>query len=156
MGGSGGGGGVGAVGGTGRDRRLAARRPERPVLEMCLSTAVTSLGMIMAGTGDLECLRVMRELRARVEGEVRLVRTLFFFLFFSLFFRFHFFLFILVLFPFLFFSKFILPSKIFNFVGVSSSISIDGAATINQPSTLILCSRKNSNPPPPSPFMPAS
>lgn len=37
---------------------------------MCLSTTVTALGMIMAGTGDLECLRVMRELRSRVEGEV--------------------------------------------------------------------------------------
>ncbi|CAM9513695.1 unnamed protein product, partial [Hapterophycus canaliculatus] len=37
---------------------------------MCLSTSVTALGMIMAGTGDIECLRVMRELRGRVEGEV--------------------------------------------------------------------------------------
>lgn len=37
---------------------------------MCLSTAVTALGMVMAGTGDIDSLRVMRELRARVEGEV--------------------------------------------------------------------------------------
>lgn len=41
------------------------------MLEMCLCNAVAALGMIMAGTGDLECLRVMRELRGRVEGEVR-------------------------------------------------------------------------------------
>lgn len=44
------------------------------MLEMCLSTSVTALGMIMAGTGDVECLRVMRELRGRVEGEVGLRR----------------------------------------------------------------------------------
>ncbi|CAN0566882.1 unnamed protein product, partial [Ectocarpus sp. 12 AP-2014] len=65
--------GGGSSGGAGRDPPIAyvaARRPERPVLEMCLSTSVTALGMIMAGTGDVECLRVMRELRARVEGEV--------------------------------------------------------------------------------------
>ncbi|CAN0438388.1 unnamed protein product, partial [Laminaria digitata] len=66
----GGGGGIGMGMGGGRDPFVAARRPERPVLEMCLSTSVTALGMIMAGTGDLECLRLMRELRSRVEGEV--------------------------------------------------------------------------------------
>ncbi|CAN0229608.1 unnamed protein product, partial [Scytosiphon promiscuus] len=63
----------GSSGGIGRDPPVAyaaARRPERPVLEMCLSNSVTALGMIMAGTGDVECLRVMRELRGRVEGEV--------------------------------------------------------------------------------------
>ena len=58
------------MGGGGRDPFIAARRPERPMLEMCLSASVTALGMIMAGTGDLECLRLMRELRGRVEGEV--------------------------------------------------------------------------------------
>lgn len=68
MGGSSGGGGSGA---GGRDPTIAACRPQRPVLEMCLSTSVTALGMIMAGTGDLESLRVMRELRSRVEFEVR-------------------------------------------------------------------------------------
>lgn len=63
----------GSSAGAGRDAPVAyvaARRPERPILEMCLATSVTALGMIMAGTGDLECLRVMRELRGRVEGEV--------------------------------------------------------------------------------------
>lgn len=58
--------------GQARDPHLPSRKPERPVLEMCLSTAVTALGMIMAGTGNLDSLRVMRELRARVEGEVSL------------------------------------------------------------------------------------
>lgn len=70
MGATGGGAGAGAGRGDPPVAYAAARRPERPILEMCLSTAVTALGMIMAGTGDLECLRVMRELRGRVEGEV--------------------------------------------------------------------------------------
>lgn len=70
MGATGGGAGAGAGRGDPPVAYAAARRPERPILEMCLSTSVTALGMIMAGTGDLECLRIMRELRGRVEGEV--------------------------------------------------------------------------------------
>jgi Proteasome/cyclosome repeat len=39
------------------------RRPQRTVLETCMCAAALGLGMIMAGTGDLECLSILRELR---------------------------------------------------------------------------------------------
>jgi Proteasome/cyclosome repeat len=42
----------------------ANRRPEaRSILETCLSTIALGLGMIMAGTGDIESFRLLRELR---------------------------------------------------------------------------------------------
>ncbi|CAM9600363.1 unnamed protein product, partial [Discosporangium mesarthrocarpum] len=50
------------------DPWISLRRPERPILEMCLAAAVSGLGMVMAGTGDLDSLRLLRELRWRVEG----------------------------------------------------------------------------------------
>lgn len=48
-----------------------AQRPERPILEMCLATAAVGLGMVMAGSGDLGAFRLLRELRWRVDAEVR-------------------------------------------------------------------------------------
>ena len=41
----------------------AVRRPERAVLEQCISAVASALGIIMAGSGDLDCFRVLRELR---------------------------------------------------------------------------------------------
>ncbi len=43
------------------DKRL------RYTVEMCVCVVAMSLGCVMAGSGDLECLRVLRELRFRVE-----------------------------------------------------------------------------------------
>ena len=56
---------------NGADMASLMRRPERPLLEMCLSCVAVSLAMIMAGTGDLNSLRILRELRWRCESEVR-------------------------------------------------------------------------------------
>ena len=39
----------------------------RPIIDMCVAAAATALACVMAGTGDLDCLRVFRELRFRVE-----------------------------------------------------------------------------------------
>ena len=39
----------------------------RNCIEMCLSLSALSLSCVMAGSGDLECLRVLRELRWKVE-----------------------------------------------------------------------------------------
>jgi len=39
----------------------------RPLIDMSVAAAATALGCVMAGTGDLDCLRVFRELRFRVE-----------------------------------------------------------------------------------------
>jgi anaphase-promoting complex subunit 1 len=65
----GGGGGGGREGG--RDGVAMAQRPERPILEMCLGTAAVALGMVMAGSGDLDSFRLLRQLRGRVDSEVR-------------------------------------------------------------------------------------
>ena len=40
-------------------------QPDRTTLEMCLGVTATSLAMVMAGTGDLDTLRTLRELRRR-------------------------------------------------------------------------------------------
>jgi anaphase-promoting complex subunit 1 len=53
-----------------RDPLVLAQRPERPILEMCLATTAIALGLVMAGTGDLACFRLLRELRWRVDGEI--------------------------------------------------------------------------------------
>ena len=55
----------------GSDPSFAVLKPERPLLEMCLSCAAISLAMIMAGSGDLKCFRILRELRWKCESEVR-------------------------------------------------------------------------------------
>jgi len=48
-----------------------AQRPERPILEMCLGCATIALAMVMAGTGDVETMRLLRELRWRCDEDVR-------------------------------------------------------------------------------------
>jgi anaphase-promoting complex subunit 1 len=53
-----------------RDRVAIAKRPERPILEMCLATTAQALALVMAGTGELKTLRLLRELRWRVDGDV--------------------------------------------------------------------------------------
>ena len=45
-------------------------RPDRPTLEMCLGATAIALGMVMAGTGDLASLRLLRELRWRVDDGI--------------------------------------------------------------------------------------
>jgi hypothetical protein len=39
----------------------------RPLIEMCISCTSIALSYIMAGTGDLDCLRIFRELRWKVD-----------------------------------------------------------------------------------------
>ena len=43
---------------------------DRPTLETCLDVATLSLGLVMAGTGDLDALRVMRAQRKRLDAGV--------------------------------------------------------------------------------------
>jgi len=47
----------------------AASRPEIPILETCLGTAAISLAMVLAGTGDLDALRLFKILRWRCDEE---------------------------------------------------------------------------------------
>ena len=47
-----------------------AWRPDRPTLEMCLATISIALGMVMAGTGDLDSLRLLRQLRLRIDEDI--------------------------------------------------------------------------------------
>mmetsp|Transcript_6433 Transcript_6433/g.19518 ORF Transcript_6433/g.19518 Transcript_6433/m.19518 type:complete len:1862 (-) Transcript_6433:388-5973(-) len=44
-----------------------ALRPDRPTVEMALGVVVIALGMVMAGTGDIQSLHLMRDLRRRVD-----------------------------------------------------------------------------------------
>jgi anaphase-promoting complex subunit 1 len=53
-----------------RDVVALAQRPDRPTLEMCLATTAQALALVMAGTGELRTLRLLRELRWRADGEV--------------------------------------------------------------------------------------
>jgi len=46
-------------------------RPQRPVIEMCLGSLAISLAMIMAGTGDLKTLRLLKILRWRCDEGVK-------------------------------------------------------------------------------------
>jgi anaphase-promoting complex subunit 1 len=43
-------------------------KPDRTTLEMCLGASACALGMVMAGTGELSTLRLLRELRLRSVG----------------------------------------------------------------------------------------
>lgn len=54
----------------GADPVSCALRPASPVLEMCLGCAALSLSMVLAGTGDLETLRLLKVLRWRCDEEV--------------------------------------------------------------------------------------
>jgi len=49
---------------------LAAQRPDKSTLEMCLGACAIALALVMAGTGDLETLRVLRSLRFKVDDSV--------------------------------------------------------------------------------------
>jgi anaphase-promoting complex subunit 1 len=54
----------------GSDTVSCALRPAAPVLEMCLGCAAVSLAMVLAGTGDLETLRLLKVLRWRCDEDV--------------------------------------------------------------------------------------
>ena len=41
----------------------------QPTLETCTGTVAIALGMVMAGSGNLDCLRLFRVLRRRVDSE---------------------------------------------------------------------------------------
>ncbi len=46
------------------------QRPDRPTLEMCLGASALALSLIMAGTGDLAVLRLLRQLRFKIDTEL--------------------------------------------------------------------------------------
>jgi anaphase-promoting complex subunit 1 len=54
----------------GVDSMACALRPPSPVLEMCIGCAALSLAMVLAGTGDLETLRLLKVLRWRCDEEI--------------------------------------------------------------------------------------
>ena len=45
-------------------------RAEQPTLEACVAAAAISLSLVMAGSGNLDCLRLLRVLRRRVDADV--------------------------------------------------------------------------------------
>jgi len=55
----------------GVDAVSCSLRPQTPVLEMCLVCAALSLAMVMAGTGDLDVLRLLKVLRWRCDEEIQ-------------------------------------------------------------------------------------
>lgn len=54
----------------GVDPVSCALRPPFPILEMCISCAALSLSMVLAGTGDIEALRLLKILRWRCDEEI--------------------------------------------------------------------------------------
>jgi anaphase-promoting complex subunit 1 len=54
----------------GRFRRIEPSKTDRPTLETCLVVCCMSMSVVMAGTGNVDGLRVLRALRGRVEAEV--------------------------------------------------------------------------------------
>jgi anaphase-promoting complex subunit 1 len=46
-------------------------RPQTPVLEQCLGCAALSLSMVMAGTGDIDVLRLLKVLRWRCDEDIQ-------------------------------------------------------------------------------------
>ena len=46
-------------------------RPQRPIVEMCLGATVIALSLVMAGTGDLKTLRLLKMLRWRCDEGVK-------------------------------------------------------------------------------------
>jgi anaphase-promoting complex subunit 1 len=40
------------------------------MVELCTTSVALALGCVMAGTGDLDCLRIFRELRWKVDDQV--------------------------------------------------------------------------------------
>jgi anaphase-promoting complex subunit 1 len=51
-------------------QKQQANKGDRMMMENCISTLALSYAMVMAGTGDVEALRVLRKLRKRVGHEV--------------------------------------------------------------------------------------
>jgi hypothetical protein len=49
----------------------SALRPEQPVVGMCIGLCAISLALVMAGTGDLESLRLFKAIRWRSDGDIR-------------------------------------------------------------------------------------
>eukprot|EP00520_Triparma_pacifica_P000379 CAMPEP_0118642732 /NCGR_PEP_ID=MMETSP0785-20121206/5991_1 /TAXON_ID=91992 /ORGANISM="Bolidomonas pacifica, Strain CCMP 1866" /LENGTH=1040 /DNA_ID=CAMNT_0006534301 /DNA_START=27 /DNA_END=3146 /DNA_ORIENTATION=- len=50
------------------DRQTMARKPAKAMIDMSVGTAAVSLSMVMAGTGDLDTVKVVRQLRLKCEG----------------------------------------------------------------------------------------
>jgi anaphase-promoting complex subunit 1 len=48
-------------------QNLSLDKAMKPLIEMCVSCTAVALSYVMAGTGDLACLRIFRELRWKVE-----------------------------------------------------------------------------------------
>jgi anaphase-promoting complex subunit 1 len=48
----------------------SSRKAEQPTLEACLGAAAIAMAMVMAGSGNLDCFRLLRVLRRRVDAEV--------------------------------------------------------------------------------------
>ncbi len=46
-----------------REGSVRDKCPNKTTLESCLSSAAIGLGMVMAGTGELNCLKLLRTLR---------------------------------------------------------------------------------------------
>lgn len=55
----------------GNDSLSLALRPDHTVVEMCLGLCALSLGMVMAGSGNLQCLRLFKLLRWRCDDTIR-------------------------------------------------------------------------------------
>jgi len=49
----------------------AALRPEQSIVGMCVGTCAVSLALVMAGTGDLDTLRLLKIIRWRSDDEIR-------------------------------------------------------------------------------------
>lgn len=46
--------------------RISSRKPDRVTLETCVCVSALALGCVMAGTGDLESLKIIRSLYFKV------------------------------------------------------------------------------------------
>jgi anaphase-promoting complex subunit 1 len=55
----------------GTDPVSIASRPDEPILETCLCTAAMALALVMAGSGDLDTLRLLKMIRWRCTEESR-------------------------------------------------------------------------------------
>ena len=53
------------------DAVSVALKPERPILEMCLSCTAVSLAMVMAGTGDVRTFKLLRAIRWKCDESIR-------------------------------------------------------------------------------------
>ena len=53
------------------DPASAILRPEKTTIEMCLGATAISLGLIMAGTGDLKVFRILKSLRQKFSMDIK-------------------------------------------------------------------------------------